>query len=149
MSADDDSFHSAKMSFTSISSSDATVCAWCGMAEVDDILEDCDNCDLVKYCGDNCKQEHREQHEEECKKREAALHDKKLFTQPDGSHLGECPLCFLPLPLALDMKKSTMMGCCCKSICKGCFHANTKRESEGGLEHKCAFCREPIAKIAG
>ena len=44
------------------------------------------------------------------------------------------------------MKKSTMMGCCCKSICKGCFHANTKRESEEGLEHRCAFCREPLPK---
>ena len=54
------------------------VCANCGVAEVDDIqLEDCDRCDLVKYCSDKCKEEHREQHAEECKKRKAKLHDKK------------------------------------------------------------------------
>ena len=72
---------------------DICCCANCGIAEVDDIkLEECDGCDLVKYCSDNCKDEHREQHEEECKKRTAELHDKELFTQPDGSHLGESSL---------------------------------------------------------
>jgi hypothetical protein len=81
------------------------VCACCGITGVDDVkLKDCnDGCDLVKYCGDGCQENHREQHEQECKKRKAKLHDKKLFTQPD-CHLGECPLCFLPLPL--DPSKS-------------------------------------------
>ena len=37
-----------------------------------------------------------------------------------------------------------MMSCCCKTICKGCNYANTKREKEAGLEHRCAFCREPV-----
>ena len=61
------------------------VCACCGIAAVDDIkLKDCDGgCDLVKYCGDGCQENHREQHEEECNKRKAELHDKELFTQPD------------------------------------------------------------------
>ena len=40
------------------------------------------------------------------------LSDKELFEQPDGSHLGECPLCVLPL--SLDLKKSTLYSCCCK-----------------------------------
>jgi len=74
---------------------DENVCANCGIAGVDDIrLEECDACDLVKYCSDDCREEHREQHHEECKRRADKLHDKRLFTQPDGTHKGECPICF-------------------------------------------------------
>ena len=74
-------------------------CANCGIAPVDNIkLERCNGgCDLAKYCSDVCRKNHREQHEEECKKRRAKLHDKELFEQPDISHWGECPICFLPL----------------------------------------------------
>jgi tetratricopeptide (TPR) repeat protein len=122
------------------------VCACCGIAAVDDIkLKDCDGgCDLVKYCSDVCHENYREQHEEECKKRRAELHDKKLFTPPDSSHLGECPICCLPLPL--DESKSFMMSCCCKYICNGCFYANREREDEGRLERRCVYCREPTPK---
>jgi len=121
------------------------VCASCGIAAIDDItLKFCDDCDLVKYCSGNCRENHREQHEEECKKRKAELHDKQLFTQPDISHLGECTLCCLPLPI--DERKSSMMPCCCKIICNGCNYANQKREREAGLKHRCAFCREPLPK---
>ena len=65
-------------------------CANCGIAEVDDIklLEECDGCDLVKYCSDKCREEHREQHVEECNKRKAELHDR------NETHIGKCPLCF-------------------------------------------------------
>jgi TPR repeat protein len=69
------------------------------------------------------------------------LHDKELFEQPDIIHMGECPLCCLPL--SLYPEKSTLMGCCCKIICDGCNYANWRREREAGLEHRCAFCREP------
>jgi hypothetical protein len=107
------------------STADNMCCANCGIAEVDDIkLEECTDCDLVKYCSDKCKcrEEHREQHEEECKNRKALLHDRKLFTQPDETHLGECPICFLPLPI--DLSKSMFRTCCSESICKGCVYAN-------------------------
>ena len=121
------------------------VCACCGIAVVDDItLKFCDNCDIVKYCGDECQENHREQHEEECKRRKTELHGKHLFDQPDISHLEECPICCLPLPI--DQRKSTFMGCCCKTICDGCNYANQKRESEQRLQHRCAFCREPAPK---
>jgi hypothetical protein len=121
------------------------VCACCGIAAVDDItLKFCDDCDLVKYCSDECQTNHRDQHEEECKKRNAEMHDKELFTQPDISHYGECPICCLPL--SIDLKKSIMMSCCCKSICMGCDYANTKREIEEGLERRCVYCREPAPK---
>ncbi len=120
------------------------VCANCGITGVDDIkLMDCDGCDLVKYCSDNCQGNHREQHEQECNKRKADVHDKKLFTQPDISHLGECPICYLPLPI--DECKSRLAGCCCKFFCMGCEYANIKREDEQGLERRCPFCREPLA----
>src|SRR6056300_1699811 len=94
---------------------DEEVCACCGIAAVDDItLKFCDDCDLVKYCSNDCQENHRDHHNEECKKRKAELHGKELFTQNDVSHLGECPLCCLPLPLVEN--KSTMMGCCSKYI---------------------------------
>ena len=81
------------------------VCACCGTAAVVDNvkLKDCDaGCDLVKYCSDDCQENHREQHEEECMKRMAELRDDDLFTMPDGSHLGECPICCLPLHAAAN-----------------------------------------------
>src|SRR6056300_1313454 len=96
---------------------DLVCCASCGIAAVDNVtLKLCDDgCDLVKYCSDGCQDNHREQHNEKCKKRKAELHDKQLFTQPDGSHLGECPICFLPMPL--DVRKSILNTCCSKFIC--------------------------------
>ncbi len=123
---------------SSVAEADAdTCCANCGIAEVGEIkLKDCDGCDLVKYCSDKCTEDHREQHEEECKKREAELHDKDLFTQPDGSDRGECPICFLPMPL--DPKQCLFQSCCSEYICKGCVYANVK--SNGNV--RCPFCRE-------
>jgi hypothetical protein len=119
------------------------VCASCGIAAIDDVkLKDCDGgCDLVKYCGDGCQINHREQHEDECKQRVDDIHDKQLFTQPDISHRGECPICCLPLPL--EVRKSTFMSCCSKIICRGCDYTNQIREREAGLERRCVYCREP------
>ena len=115
-------------------------CANCGVAEVDDIkLMDCDGCDLVKYCSDKCVEEHREQHEEDCKKRKAELHDKQLFTQPDGCHRGECPICFLPL--LIDPQKATFKSCCGKTICNGCCYVHQWCNGNDN----CPFCREPTA----
>ena len=112
-------------------------CANCGVAEVDDIkLEDCDGCDLVKYCSDGCREGHREQHGEECKRRLTELHDKELFSQPDGSHHGECPICFFPMPL--DGTKYGFWTCCRSYICHGCVYANRKA-------NRCQFCRTPSA----
>ena len=118
-------------------------CASCGIAGVDDIkLKDCDNCNLVKYCSDECQEDHRQQHEGECKKRVAELRDELLFKQPESSHYGDCPLCCLPLPI--DISKSVCYSCCSKIICKGCSHANQKREEEGRLKKKCPFCRKAL-----
>ena len=134
------------MSAGDTESSSDEVCASCGIAAVDDVkLKKCDGgCDLVKYCSDGCQELHRPEHKNLCRKRLAELHDDDLFNQPDITHHGECPICFLPL--SLDPRKSTMMTCCCKVICNGCFHANAKSEIEQGLEHRCAFCRELMPK---
>ena len=118
------------------------VCGYCGEAEVDDVkLKKC-ACNLVKYCSVDCQKHHRPQHKKACKKRLAEIRDDNLFSQPDESYLGECPICCLPLPL--DVTKSTVNSCCCKDICDGCAYANQLREIEQGLEEKCPFCREPM-----
>ena len=115
-------------------------CANCGVAEVDIKLKDCDGCDLVKYCCDKCTENHREQHNEECKKRAQELHNDHLFRQPDGTHDGECPLCFLPMPL--EPQKCTFYSCCSSSICNGCAFAH---HVMNGVGFNCPFCREPLS----
>ena len=121
----------------------SSCCASCGIAEIDDIkLKDCDGCDLARYCSDECKGEHKSEHEEDCKKRAAELRDELLFKQPEGSHLGDCPICSLPLPL--ESKKSAMYFCCSKVICNGCNYANQMREVEMRLQQSCPFCRKPL-----
>eukprot|EP00984_Skeletonema_dohrnii_P035747 scaffold35893_cov755-Skeletonema_dohrnii-CCMP3373.AAC.1 len=111
-------------------SDDMMYCASCGIGQVDDVkLKDCSACKLVKYCGVKCQKEHRSQHKRACKQRAAELRDEILFKQPERSHLGECPICCLRLPLGQE--KSTMMPCCSKFICNGCEYANSIYELEG------------------
>ncbi len=119
------------------------VCASCGIEALDNIkLEECDGCDLiVKYCSDECRDKHREQHAGECKKRMNEIRDEKLFTQPDSCCFGECPICFLPLPI--EGQKSTFYSCCSKQICNGCDYANGM---SNGHQNNCLFCREPTPK---
>jgi TPR repeat protein len=118
-------------------------CASCGVAAVDNVkLKKC-ACDLVKYCSVACQKNHRPQHKKMCKRRLAELRDVELFTMPEGSHLGECPICCLPL--SIDRSKKTILtNCCSQFICYGCNHANQKRELGGGLVRRCVFCREPL-----
>ena len=73
----------------------------------------------------------------------AEVRDNQLFTQPDESHRGECPICCLPLPFD-ENKLTKLNSCCSKYICRGCAHANLKREKEQGLKQRCTYCREPL-----
>jgi tetratricopeptide (TPR) repeat protein len=124
---------------------DEEVCASCGKAAVDNVkLKICTACKLVKYCSVDCQKNHRPQHKRECKKRAAEIRDNRLFTKPDETYLGECPICCLPH--SLDITKSTVNSCCSQIICNGCWHANLSRETAEGLEHKCTYCREPVPK---
>ena len=103
-------------------------CASCGIAEVDDVkLTECDGCDLVRYCSDTCQEDHRSEHEVKCEKRAAELRDELLFSQPESSHIGDCPICCLPMPL--DDYKSMIYTCCSKTICVGCSFANDMYEN--------------------
>ena len=107
-------------------------CASCGKAEVDDIkLMDCDGCDLVKYCSDECKEGHRPEHEESCKKRVADLREELLFRQPEGSYLGDCPICYLPH--SLDLDKSELNTCCSKLSAKDANTLTLHADGMGGI----------------
>ncbi|KAK1747254.1 zf-MYND and TPR domain-containing protein [Skeletonema marinoi] len=120
-------------------------CAACGAAEADHIkLKKCNACYLVKYCSVKCQKEHRPKHKRECKKRAAELRDELLFKQPESCHLGDCPICCLPL--SVDESNSTMMSCCSKAICDGCDYADQMRETGGKRQSKCPFCRHPTPK---
>ena len=118
-------------------------CASCGITEVDDVkLKKCTACYLVRYCTIKCQREHRSKHKRACKKRAAELRDELLFKQPESTHLGDCPICMIPLHL--DRNKSAMYPCCSKILCDGCNYANQMREFEAKMKSKCPFCREPI-----
>jgi len=90
----------------------------------------------------------RPQLERECKRRAAEIQlqrDDILFRQPESSHLGDCPICFLPL--SLDTKKSMMQSCCTKLICIGCYYGSVKCGVEGTAGKRiCPFCRQPDPK---
>eukprot|EP00984_Skeletonema_dohrnii_P017433 scaffold7925_cov81-Skeletonema_dohrnii-CCMP3373.AAC.1 len=130
------------MSEENIEAVDTSCCASCGIAKVDDIeLKECSDCDLARYCSDECQKDHKSQHEEDCKKRAAELRDELLFKQPESTDLGDCPICCLPMPL--ELSKANMHICCSKMICNGCHHANMIREIEGKIEQSCPFCRKP------
>eukprot|EP00984_Skeletonema_dohrnii_P016558 scaffold7395_cov95-Skeletonema_dohrnii-CCMP3373.AAC.1 len=70
--------------------------------------------------------------------------DEALFRQPESTHLGDCPICFLPLEI--DPYKSTLQSCCSKVICKGCRRANKLRGVNKNLHHTCLMCRQPTPR---
>ena len=125
---------------------DHGVCAACGITSNDDgiKLKTCSGCKLVKYCGTKCQREHRPKHKLACKKRAAELRDELLLKKPESTHLGDCPICFIPLPLDRE-SKCMLMSCCSKLICKACC-TNRNREMDDGVQHKCPFCRNPEPK---
>jgi TPR repeat protein len=66
-----------------------------------------------------------------------------LFKQPEGSYLGDCPICCLPL--SFDKSKSKAALCCGKIFCIGCDYAFQKQDVlMGNLESKCPFCRQRL-----
>ena len=88
-----------------------------------------------------CKSERQEQEQERAAE---SQRDEALFRQPERTHLGDCPICFLPLPL--DPYKSTLQSCCSKVICKGCRRANKLRGVNNNLHHTCLMCRQPTPR---
>ncbi|KAL7527416.1 hypothetical protein ACHAXR_001952 [Thalassiosira sp. AJA248-18] len=120
-----------------MSADDVSQCAACG--EGGDNLKTCTACKLVKYCNVTCQKAHRPKHKTVCKKRASELFDEALFKQPPPKD--DCPICFLPLPLASsEMRYKT---CCGKIICSGCGHADALARAPA--EPICPFCRTPAA----
>lgn len=128
---------------------DMSCCASCGIAKVDDVqLTACAaDCNLVRYCSVTCQRDHRSQHEAMCKKRVAELRDDLLFAQPERCHLGDCPICFLPL--ALPSNQHVITSCCSKIMCIGCSYSDKKRLVTEALEQTCPFCRELLPRVRG
>ena len=120
------------------------MCANCGKGEESsNDLKACTACKLVKYCNRDCQIAHRPQHKKACKKRAAELQDEELFKEHPSRE--ECPICMLPLPLAVDQIK--FETCCGKTICMGCIHAMMKEERRKGKKKEelgmCPYCRTP------
>ena len=111
-------------------------------------LKKCTACYLVKYCGVECQRKHRPQHKSACKKRAAELKEELLFKQPESTHLGDCPICLLPIPIDKSQysRKYIMHSCCSKVVCNCCVYANLLRQLEARLPPKCPFCRHPRPK---
>ena len=132
------------MSTANNTASDMTMmsCASCGVSGVDNVkLMKCNGCYLVRYCGIECQRDHWRQHKRACKKRAAELRDELLFKQPESTHLGECPLCMIPL--TLDEKNNPLCSSCFIMMCNGCNHANMIRELDMRRKPSCPFCRKP------
>ncbi len=107
---------------------DQNTSANCGIAGSDDnkLLEE----------SDNFQEEHREQNKESKRKRRSdrLRREKELFEQPGSSHLGDCPICCLPIPLTALYKEETVFhDCCSKTICLGCVRK--------WVGNGCPFCR--------
>jgi len=79
-----------------------------------------------------------------CKGRVSELRDEILFRQPESTHLGDCPICLLPL--LADPKKFSVHACCSKVICDGCNYASEKSMIEQRQHPACPFCRHPTPK---
>ncbi|KAL7539183.1 hypothetical protein ACHAXR_011426 [Thalassiosira sp. AJA248-18] len=96
-------------------------------------LKACTACKLVKYCNVTCQKARRPQHKKECRKRAAEIFDDTLFRTPPPK--GDCPICFLRLPLSYTQYQE----CCGKIICDGCVCADI--HSRGNQKCICPFCR--------
>jgi len=122
-------------------------CAACGIKQLDDIkLKKCTACYLVSYCSVQCQKNHRKQHKKECKKRMVELREELLFKQPESSHIGDCPICCVPL--SIDANTSSMSSCCCVLICDGCAYTNQMKNDHSVDNPLCPFCREPYVSSA-
>ena len=120
-------------------------CASCGKSELDDVkIMECADCKSVRYCSDECQEDHRPEHDAKCKERLAELRDEILFRQPEATHDGDCPICRVPLPI--ECEKSKLYSCCSKVICEGCEFANEVRLEREKLQHNCPFCRHSLPK---
>ena len=110
------------------------ICASCGSDDIK--LRKCTACKLVRYCSVKCQKEHRSR-----QKRAAELRVELLLKQPESTHLGDCPICFIPIPF--DPDTFSMNACCSKIICLSCIDASGLLANQ---ETTCPFFRHLIPK---
>ena len=117
----------------------------------------------VFYCNNNgkCQKANEEEHMRqqdllygmismilEAKKKEwegkdaCRLHDGDEALFKDHPPRKECPICFLPMPIAA--LQYFYQSCCGKDICHGCMHQVNIRSGEDCL---CPFCRAPFLGV--
>ena len=115
---------------------DPDVCAGCGICAGDSVkLKKCTDCKKAQYCSVACQRQNWSEHKPACR-------EERLFRQPESSHLGDCPICCVPLPL--DPSTHSMYNCCSSLLCDGCAAADMHREEEP----KCPYCRQPVPETA-
>lgn len=118
-------------------------CASC--SKTDDNLKACTACRMVKYCNRECQIADRKNHKKDCKKHAAELFDEQLFKQTSSNPLGDCPVCFLPMPR--EGRHVSYQVCCGQTICSGCLYwgaamqQRNQRGNNSGTPTTCAFCR--------
>ena len=132
-----------------------SVCDNCGKEGID-VNNICNKCKIATYCNAACKKKHRHKHKKECEEilrriaeindevaaHAAKLHDLALFKEPPPSQYGDCPICFLRMPLLNSGHR--YKGCCGKVICVGCAHAPVYDHLGNIVTKKvCPFCRTP------
>lgn len=110
-------------------------CAACGKGGVAGLVA-CAECDLVKYCGDLCREKHRPEHVKRCEERADELFDEKLFKPPPPRD--DCPICMIRMPC----NETLYNECCGQTLCSGCVVAIYK----GNVGANCPYCRTPMAK---
>ncbi|KAL7551908.1 hypothetical protein ACHAWF_015116 [Thalassiosira exigua] len=64
--------------------------------------------------------------------------DDELFAPPPLR--GDCPICFIPLPIECDQYHDTV--CCGNTICTGCLFSLQHHENES--QRICPFCRSSL-----
>jgi len=141
-----------KLQNTSVA--DISVCANCGKEGSSDNMNTCNKCKQVKYCNAVCKKVHKKKHKKDCEehirlaaekrneelKLAAEKHDAELFKTPP-SQFGDCPICFLRMPI---LNMGVYNTCCGKIICSGCSYAPIYDNQGNKVDsEKCSFCRTP------
>ena len=123
-------------------------CASCGKSELDDIkLKECDGCDLVRYCSDTCREDHRSEHEAKCKERATELREKILASKMSSADNNNIEA-VAQMMWCASCGKSGVYDVKLKP-CDGCdlvYYCSVICQEDHRSEHD-AKCKERVAKL--
>lgn len=132
-------------------------CSACGKGGTTSTLNKCGGCRCVFYCSRSCQMTHRKVHKRECKAIKEILKKRsesgEIINEPprlepigDLPPMEECPICMHVMPINESLR--TIMMCCGKKVCGGCFFVGQKINRGRNVEIACPFCREKqLSKI--